>query len=167
VADEDLRRRLVIAIDGKGAFRRFKDVLLSYPLERDRWYAYRGAWLHWHINQWLTARRIITAEATPWGDVQPPPEPEALLPRTTPSGETLSEALRRRARDTVDVLPAGELPAALAFLEFLAQRGNVELTAARSRVEARRPPEEGGASSDDDDDSVDGDELMSTADSRP
>src|SRR5438067_13867757 len=31
VSDEALRERLVIAIDGKGAFRRFKDVLLNYP----------------------------------------------------------------------------------------------------------------------------------------
>jgi len=151
VADEDLRRRLLIAIDGKGAFRRFKDVLLSYPIERDRWYAYRGAWLHWHINQWLAARRVVTEGPTPWGDVQPPPEPQELLPRTTPSGETLSDALRRRARDKVDVLPAGELPAALAFLEFLAERGGVELTTARSRIESRTPPDDAGSGPGDDD----------------
>lgn len=151
VGDDDLRRRLLIAIDGKGAFRRFKDVLLSYPIERDRWYSYRGAWLHWHINQWLAARRVPTAEPVPWGDVQPPPEPADLLPRKMPTGETLAEALRRRARDQVDLLPAGELPAALAFLEFLAGRGSVELTAARSRVETRRPDEPAVESTEDGD----------------
>src|ERR1700749_3419355 len=31
VSEEPLRERLIISIDGKGAFRRFKDVLLSYP----------------------------------------------------------------------------------------------------------------------------------------
>jgi uncharacterized protein UPF0158 len=136
VAEDELKRRLLIAIDGKGAFRRFKDVLLSYPVERERWYAYRGAWLHWHINQWIAARRVVTVP-TPWGDVQPPPEPAELLPRLTHSGETLTEALRRRAREAVDVLPAGELPAALSFLEFLRERGAVELTGARARAEAR------------------------------
>jgi hypothetical protein len=35
VEEASLRERLVLAIDGKGAFRRFKDVLLSYPVERD------------------------------------------------------------------------------------------------------------------------------------
>ena len=39
VTDEPLRERLVIAIDGKGAFRRFKDVLLNYPTERERWFS--------------------------------------------------------------------------------------------------------------------------------
>src|SRR5438045_2633408 len=33
VTDEALRERLLISIDGKGAFRRFKDVLINYPTE--------------------------------------------------------------------------------------------------------------------------------------
>ena len=53
VGDEALRERLVIAIDGKGAFRRFKDVLLAYPAERERWFSYRSDLLHWHIHNWL------------------------------------------------------------------------------------------------------------------
>ena len=112
--------------------------------------------MHWHINQWLAARHVTPAGAVPWGDVQPPPEPAELLPRVTPTGETLGEALRRRARDTVDVLPAGELPAALAFLEFLHGRGSVELTGARARLEARPMPEDAhsDAGDRDDDDSV-------------
>ena len=36
VSDGGLRERLVMAIDGKGAFRRFKDVLLAFPAERER-----------------------------------------------------------------------------------------------------------------------------------
>ena len=36
VSDDALRERLLISIDGKGAFRRFKDVLLAYPAERER-----------------------------------------------------------------------------------------------------------------------------------
>ena len=55
VADDALRERLILAIDGKGAFRRFKDVLLSYPVERDRWFTYRGNLLHIYINGWLEA----------------------------------------------------------------------------------------------------------------
>ena len=34
VQDQALRERLLVAIDGKGAFRRFKDVLLAFPAER-------------------------------------------------------------------------------------------------------------------------------------
>ena len=53
VQDETLRERLIIAIDGKGAFRRFKDVLLHYPGERERWFSYRADLLHAFINKWL------------------------------------------------------------------------------------------------------------------
>src|SRR6185503_601337 len=41
VTDPALKERLVIAIDGKGAFRRFKDVLVAYPAERERWFSFR------------------------------------------------------------------------------------------------------------------------------
>ncbi len=37
VEDMDLQAKLSQAIDGKGAFRRFKDVLMSYGPERERW----------------------------------------------------------------------------------------------------------------------------------
>jgi hypothetical protein len=50
VSDETLRDRLIMSIDGKGAFRRFKDVLLGYPAERERWFSYRADLLHWHIH---------------------------------------------------------------------------------------------------------------------
>ena len=56
--DEPLRERLIISIDGKGAFRRFKDVLLAYPAERERWFSYRAELLHWHIQQWLEQHDI-------------------------------------------------------------------------------------------------------------
>src|SRR5215207_4530710 len=50
--------RLTISIDGKGAFRRFKDVLLAYPAERERWFSYRADLLHWHIHNWLEQHDI-------------------------------------------------------------------------------------------------------------
>lgn len=40
VADPDRADRLEIAIDGRGAFRRFKDVIARWPDEQDRWYAF-------------------------------------------------------------------------------------------------------------------------------
>jgi len=53
VQDQALRERLMVAIDGKGAFRRFKDVLLAFPAERERWFAHRSELLHLHIQTWL------------------------------------------------------------------------------------------------------------------
>jgi len=40
VADPERADRLAIAIDGRGAFRRFKDVLGRWPGEIERWYAF-------------------------------------------------------------------------------------------------------------------------------
>ena len=58
VADPPLRERLLIAIDGKGAFRRFKDVLLAFPAERERWFVYRSEVLHFHIQTWVEHTKI-------------------------------------------------------------------------------------------------------------
>ena len=74
VTDEPLRERLIISIDGKGAFRRFKDVLLAYPAERERWFSYRAELLHWHIQQWLESHDIHPTNEPPWGAVEAPTE---------------------------------------------------------------------------------------------
>ena len=128
VVDESLRERLTISIDGKGAFRRFKDVLLAYPAERERWFSYRAELLHWHIHNWLAEHEIESTIAAPWGEAQPPPE---LDPATdTPiviTSEAPGEALRRQARELIDGIAAIDLPSAIAFLEFLRERGSKSL----------------------------------------
>ncbi|HEY7955012.1 MAG TPA: UPF0158 family protein [Polyangia bacterium] len=133
VTDEPLRERLIIAIDGKGAFRRFKDVLLNYPVERERWFAYRGDLLHWHMQKWLEKEQIEAKEPPPWS---PPPEPteeEVVLERPqAQNGEGPGEILRRQAKELIDAIPAVELPAAIAFLDFLRERGVGELGRVRS-----------------------------------
>ena len=85
VSDPPLRERLLIAIDGKGAFRRFKDVLLAFPAERERWFAYRSELLHFHIQTWLDHMKIEVANAPPWGHVAQPAEP-VEIPRAGPVG---------------------------------------------------------------------------------
>lgn len=40
VTNSRLRDLLDVALRGKGAFRRFKDVLLDYPAERERWFEF-------------------------------------------------------------------------------------------------------------------------------
>jgi hypothetical protein len=137
VADQALRERLLVAIDGKGAFRRFKDVLLAFPAERERWFTYRSDLLHFHIQTWIEHMHIEVASPPPWGRVEPPEEPPEL-PRTAPStGEAPGEILRRQARDLLDEIPAAELPSALVFLEFLRDRGSSPLLAGPGRREPR------------------------------
>jgi hypothetical protein len=129
VSDQALRERLLVAIDGKGAFRRFKDVLLAFPAERERWFTYRSDLLHFHIQTWIEHMQIEVANPPPWGKVAAPEEPTEL-PRSIPSGEAPGEILRRQARDLLDEIPAAELPSALVFLEFLRERGTGPLLAA-------------------------------------
>lgn len=138
VEDAALRERLLIAIDGKGAFRRFKDVLLAYPAERERWFTYRGSLLHWQIQQWLEREQIEPTEPPPWGTVTAPEEPETVLDRpSTTGGESPGELLRRQAKELIDQVPAIELPAAIAFLEFLRDRGTEALGRVPSTVVKR------------------------------
>ena len=66
--------------------------------------------------------KIEVANQPPWGHVEQPAEP-LEIPRPIPSGEAPGEILRRQARDLLDEIPAVELPSALAFLEFLRDRG--------------------------------------------
>jgi len=122
VVDEPLRERLIISIDGKGAFRRFKDVLLAYPAERERWFSYRADLLHWHIHNWLEQHEITTTNEPPWGQVQPPVELPTVGRPVVHGTEAPGEALRRQARDLIETIAAIELPTAIAFLEFLRQR---------------------------------------------
>lgn len=52
VADPHLRELLAVALHGKGAFRRFKDVLLGFPAERERWFAFSNDRLRERIKEW-------------------------------------------------------------------------------------------------------------------
>src|SRR5436853_1340973 len=122
VIDEPLRERLIISIDGKGAFRRFKDVLIAYPAERERWFSYRAELLHWHIQNWLEEHEITTTNDPPWGQVEAPAELPAVGRPVVHGTEAPGEALRRQARELIETIPAIELPTAIAFLEFLKQR---------------------------------------------
>lgn len=137
VTDESLRERLVIAIDGKGAFRRFKDVLLNYPTERERWFTYRAELLHWAMHKWLEKEQLAPKEPAPWGVPKPPPEDNVQLERPTTGGEGPGEILRRQAKELIDLVPAVELPAAIAFLDFLRERGVAELGRVRT-IPAKR-----------------------------
>ena len=126
VQDLPLRERLLVAIDGKGAFRRFKDVLLAFPAERERWFAYRSELLHLHIQTWLDHLHIEPANPAPWGRVVARAE-TAEVAHIIPTGESPGEILRRQARELIDEIPAAEMPTAIVFLEFLRERGATSL----------------------------------------
>ena len=53
-----LHERLERAIRGRGAFRHFKDVLLYYPAERERWFQFKRERLRQRIIDWLETQGI-------------------------------------------------------------------------------------------------------------
>jgi hypothetical protein len=53
VEDDHLSELLEVAINGKGAFRRFKDVLLNYPEERERWFQFKDDRMKERALEWL------------------------------------------------------------------------------------------------------------------
>jgi hypothetical protein len=54
VHNERLRELLSLALDGSGAFKRFNDVLLSNPKEREAWFAFKDERMLERARQWLT-----------------------------------------------------------------------------------------------------------------
>lgn len=127
VEEPELRDKLVRSIDGKGAFRRFKDVLMSYPVDRERWFVFRSERLRSCMESWLAAHGIQAAERSEWRV----PTAEEVLPQVEREEErragrrtraAVADAQRRRLTELVEALPARELDAAVAFLEFLRER---------------------------------------------
>jgi len=62
VKDEHLAELLEVAINGQGAFRRFKDVLLRYPEERERWFQFKDERLEERALEWLDDIGVTLAE---------------------------------------------------------------------------------------------------------
>jgi hypothetical protein len=53
VKDPTLKERLTHALQGKGAFRNFKDVLIDYPRERKKWHGFNAKTMKKEIIEWL------------------------------------------------------------------------------------------------------------------
>lgn len=53
VKDLELKRRLKIAINGRGAFRMFWQTLQDYPEEKKRWIAFQEKKMSQYVNTWI------------------------------------------------------------------------------------------------------------------
>jgi hypothetical protein len=53
VDGERLREQLSIALDGRGAFGRFKRILEAHPEDRKRWFRIRDAFMADRVREWL------------------------------------------------------------------------------------------------------------------
>ncbi len=141
VEEGEFRDKLVASIDGKGAFRRFKDVLMAFPVDRERWFTFRTERLRACMETWLATHGI---EAVPRVEWHVPTADEVQKPEVEdkPGKKTraqVAEVQRKRLHDAVDVLPARELDAALAFLEFLRERKHLPRAKVRVEGESEAP----------------------------
>ena len=74
VKDERLQDQLWRAISGRGAFRRFKDVLADHFREQERWFAFKDARLEQRVLDWLASEGIEPIiETPPVEESDPPP----------------------------------------------------------------------------------------------
>lgn len=158
VDEPQLRERLAHAIDGKGAFRRFKDVLMAHAPERERWFAFRSERLRVFMEAWLGAHTLRAVARPTWvADAPRPAEdapaaPEPMVARRSRG----ADALRKQLRDVADTLGSRDLEKVLAFAEFVkarraartfAQRGEsseVHAESADERAEERGDDDGGG-----------------------
>jgi hypothetical protein len=141
VDDVELRGKLAHAIDGKGAFRRFKDVLMTYAADRERWFAFRSERLRTFMEAWLNAHAIQAVPRPGWVD-EPPVSAEetpdsaptttnhiAAVPgdsepprSTKKQGQRNTETMRTLLREIAENLGARELETLVSFAEFLKAR---------------------------------------------
>jgi len=151
VDDAELRGKLAHAIDGKGAFRRFKDVLMTYAADRERWFAFRSERLRTFMEAWLNAHAIQAVPRPGWSDTPPASveeaPPDSLGPPSqnnvpaAPASASASvsagdeppksqsgrrqrnaESLRQLLKELSEALGPRELDLLVSFAEFLKAR---------------------------------------------
>ncbi len=169
----EMRSRLQAAIDGKGAFRRFKDVLMATTIERESWYTFRRERLHALMQSWLESHgfhaipRVPVELAAEAGPPSSAVDTEFDNVRSLASGfirkHKSPELLRVQIVQVLDQLGGRELDQVLAFSEFLKARRAARAFAAhfdnqQSEIGARQDAEPG------DDDSQVGERSASSDD---
>ena len=160
VENSELRGKLTQAIDGKGAFRRFKDVLMTYGPERERWFAFRSERLRTFMEAWLAAHAIKAVDRPAWADAPSEPEtdtvPESVEegPKSAGGRRTRNaETLRQRLGELGDSLGPRDLDMVVGFAEFLkARRAARGFAHHHEHMLQERTPPSGSPSSANDDD---------------
>jgi hypothetical protein len=127
----DLSNKLTQAIDGKGAFRRFKDVLMSFAEDRERWFAFRSERLRAFMEAWLGAHAINPVTRPAWADAPAPPPSQSApdsseepAPKSAGAGRRTrnAEVLRQQLAEVAALLGPRDLDLVLSFAEFLKAR---------------------------------------------
>jgi hypothetical protein len=108
VPDPEVRRRLERAIEGRGAFRRFKDELLDHPQMREAWFALADVRAERRALRWLADEGVVD-EAEAERHMAERPDP----PLPAPEGDRF--ALARAVADDLRALFGSRLERVLVF----------------------------------------------------
>jgi hypothetical protein len=128
--DTTLREKLTQAIDGKGAFRRFKDVLMSFGDEREKWFTFRSERLRTFMEAWLGAHAIKAISRPAWAEGPAAPDSEAApessqeeAPKSSSGRRSRNaETLRQHLKELAELLGPRDLDTIVSFGEFLKAR---------------------------------------------
>lgn len=96
VGDERARDLLFRSLEGRGAFRRFKDTLLEFPKLREQWFSFHDLRMQRRAIEWLTAAKLITEEVAQQALMELDDEPETIGP---PSAATIAGQAAAELRD--------------------------------------------------------------------
>jgi len=126
VEDKPLSDLLTQAIDGKGAFRRFKDVLMSHGAERERWFAFRSERLRVFMEAWLAAHALRPIPRVVWPSEPTPAvtkDKELSVAQETAARRGRSiDVLRKQLHELIETLSSRDLDKVTAFAEFVKAR---------------------------------------------
>lgn len=144
-----LRDELTLSIDGRGAFRRFKDVLMLNAPEREQWFAFRSERLRVFVSAWLEAHALqaraseveepaesspVDSEAVPYSAI--PYSQDDVSGRRSRNAEWLRKALNEIAVG----LSSRDLDRVLTFAEFVKSRRTSRSYAARQESGLEEEP---------------------------
>lgn len=68
LGEEGLKEKLWIALDGRGAFRRFKGVLTGHPREREAWFKFEDKKINEAVEEWVEQEGLQIDNPPPWRD---------------------------------------------------------------------------------------------------
>ncbi len=125
VDEINLRRALGSAIDGKGAFRRFKDALMNFPLDRERWFTFRSERLRACMAAWLEAHGIEAVDRPEW-TVPSADEVRAKGHVQEPPAQSREDYLRGKIAEHMPSLEGSDLESLAVFVEALHQKRIVQ-----------------------------------------
>ena len=113
IEHESIKSRMEAAINGKGAFRRFKDILLTLPDERRRWFEFRDRRMRVRVTEWIKENGILPTNEPTWGDEIDSAEFEAETAAATATVAAVVEAACKGDETSLDSESAQKIAAAL------------------------------------------------------